>query len=84
MSRTSASDRGCVKTHDDCFVSAKDRDLVDRGSILSEFIEHDSSESKFCEFSFLFLHSLDLQQIIRTFTNSAMHYERLAEGLSLD
>jgi hypothetical protein len=55
-SRT-AIDRGCVKTIDDSFVGAKDRDLVERGSILGEFLEHGSSE--FCESSFLFLHCLD-------------------------
>jgi hypothetical protein len=34
-----------VKTIDDSFVGAKDRDLVERGSILGEFLEHESSES---------------------------------------
>jgi hypothetical protein len=38
-SPSTATGRGCVKTIDDFFVSAKDRDLVDRGSILRESFE---------------------------------------------
>jgi hypothetical protein len=38
-------DRGCVKTIDDSFIGAKHRVLVERGSILGEFLEHESSES---------------------------------------
>jgi len=34
-----------VKTIDDSFISAKDRVLVEHGSILGEFLEHESSES---------------------------------------
>jgi hypothetical protein len=46
--------RGCVKTIDDSFISAKDRVLVERGSILGEFLEHESSESNSANLVFSF------------------------------
>jgi hypothetical protein len=47
---TSGEYNGCsrprpCKNAYDSFIDAKDHDLVDRGSILSEFLEHESPES---------------------------------------
>ena len=46
-----------MKTIDDSFISAKDRVLVECGSILGEFLEHESSESNSANLVFSF-HSL--------------------------